>query len=123
MEIAPAAALVGDGTEAGPSPGAPEPDVTQADLDRVYSSSDVQVAPPSLVYPQLPTLPLDTGPESAHLSLMVDEFGHVAQVRLVSTGATIGSRMLVFAAKTWRFSPAIMDGRSVKYLLRVPVEP
>lgn len=123
MEIAPAAALVGDGTEAVPSPGAPEPDIAEADLGRVYSSSDVQVAPPSLVYPQLPTLPLDTGPETTHLSLVVDELGNVVQARLVSTGATIGSRMLVFAAKAWRFSPATVDGRSVKYLLRVPVEP
>lgn len=121
MDVAPVTALVGDGPEAVSPPAAPG--VTEADLGRVYSSGDVQVAPPSLVYPQLPTLPLNTGPETAHLSLVVDELGHVVQARLVSTGGTIGSRMLVFAAKTWRFSPATVDGRSVKYLLRVPVEP
>lgn len=121
MEIAPAAAFVGEGTEAVESLDDPKSVLDAAELGRIYSSSDAEVTPPSLVYPQLPSLRLESGPASAHLSLVVDELGQVVQARLVSTGATVSARMLVFAAKTWKFSPATMDGRSVRYHLRIPI--
>src|SRR5690606_27099076 len=115
--IAPAAALVGPAAEAEAPPGEPGSPATEVDPGLVYSSADPRVAPPSLVYPQLRTLPMDTGPDATHLSLVVDEGGQVIRARLFSTSATVSSRMLVFAAKTWRFAPATMDGRPVKYLL------
>lgn len=123
MEIAPTVALAEDSAEAVESPDGTTSELDAVELGRIYSSSDAQVAPPSLVYPQLPSLRLESGPASAHLSLVVDELGQVVQARLVSTGATVSARMLVFAAKTWKFSPATMDGRSVKYHLRIPIGP
>jgi hypothetical protein len=123
MEIAPTAVFAEEGADAVESLDATKGDLDAAEFGRIYSSNDAEVAPPSLVYPQLPTLLLESGPGSAHLSLVVNELGQVVQVRLVSTGATVSARMLVFAAKTWKFSPATMDGRSVKYHLRIPLGP
>jgi TonB family protein len=74
-----------------------------------------------LVYPQLPQPPVSSfAPGQAYFEILVNEGGTVERVRLMAAQARLQDRMLVSAAKAWRFKPATKDGESVRYLLKVP---
>jgi hypothetical protein len=73
-----------------------------------------------LVHPQLPSEP-EPGPTTGYFDLTVDESGRVVTVRLVSPARRYQERLLVSAAKAWRFRPALLGGRPVKYRMRVPI--
>jgi hypothetical protein len=87
----------------------------------VYSVTDSDVLPAVLVRPVLPATPPPDVPPSqiGTLELVVDENGDVERVRLVSPSNRFHERMLVAHAKTWKFRPAIKDGRPVKFRTRV----
>jgi hypothetical protein len=51
------------------------------------------------------------------MELLIDETGRVERVRLVSEPVRMSDMMLLSGAKTWRFHPALKDGRPVKYRL------
>jgi protein TonB len=110
----------------GHDPGTPaeaEPASAPVPLDAVFSASDVSVEPPMLVYPQLRSEPTaEAMPMPSTIELTVDPSGRVVRVRLdPGRPPTVYDRMLVSAAKTWQFKPAMRDGQPVTYLLRVPV--
>ncbi|MGE0464606.1 MAG: energy transducer TonB [Vicinamibacterales bacterium] len=87
-----------------------------------YTEADADVEPPVLVYPQLPSEPQSAPPADVpHFELLVNERGEVDQVRLRATDARIEERMMVSAAKAWRFRPAMKDGKPVRYRVRVPI--
>ena len=89
--------------------------------DAVYSPSDSAVIPPVLVRPVLPRQPPPGVPESqiGTIELVVDEQGDVEGVRLISPANRFHERMLVSAAKMWKFRPAFKDGHPVRYRARV----
>ena len=89
----------------------------------VFSASDASVEPPTLVYPQLRSAPTaEDPPAPSTIELTVDTSGRVVRVRLdPGRPPTVYDRMLVSAAKTWQFKPAMRDGQPVSYMLRVPV--
>jgi protein TonB len=61
-------------------------------------------------------------PMPSTIELTVDPSGRVVRVRLdPGRPPTLYDRMLVSAAKTWQFKPAMRDGQPVTYVLRVPV--
>jgi len=86
----------------------------------VYSASESQVAPAELRRSQLPKQPV-AGADTGYFDLVVDEAGDVQFVRLISPRNRYQDRMLVAAAKAWKFKPALLDGKPVKYRLRMPV--
>ncbi len=86
----------------------------------MYSTEDATVTPAALVHPQLPSEP-EPGPTTGYFDLTVDESGRVVTVRLVSPARRYQERLLVSAAKAWRFRPALLGGRPVKYRMRVPI--
>ena len=51
------------------------------------------------------------------MELLVDESGDVRHVHLVTTPVRMSDMLLLSNAKTWKFYPAIKDGRPVKYRL------
>ena len=59
------------------------------------------------------------------LELLVNESGEVESVRLQGRPAHLGEALQatvnLSAAKTWRFAPAVKDGRPVKYRKLVQV--
>ena len=61
-----------------------------------------------------------TGP---YVEVLVDETGAVEAVRLrgqAAAGENIyRHRMILAAAKAWEFTPARLDGRPVRYVVRV----
>ena len=90
---------------------------------RVYSNEDTGIDPPVLVSPQLPSEPPEgTAPDAVgFVDLIVNEQGLVDRVSLVSPANRFQERMLVWAAKGWRFRPALRDGVPEKYRTRVRV--
>jgi uncharacterized protein len=87
----------------------------------IYSRADSEVEPPWLLRPQLPKEPAP-GADAGVFEIVVDETGDVEEVRLKSPERRYQERMLVAAAKAWKFRPARLNGEAVKYRLRVPVD-
>ena len=85
--------------------------------DRVYSRSDASVTPPRQVYPALPAHPSPgrRREDLTVLDLVVAADGQVEHVRLRTPPRDVHEFMLVSAAKAWRFEPATVDGRPVRF--------
>jgi len=83
----------------------------------VYSKADAAVTPPQQVYPALPAEPAATSLKRALtvVDLIVAPDGLVERVHLRTTPRTIHEFMLLSAVKAWRFQPAMLDGRPVRF--------
>ena len=105
-----------------PTPGQLNEVATVADAT-VYSRAFPDVKPPVMMPRQItPPDALTPGVETAStLELLVDESGGVERVRLLSRPSPVLATMLLSAAKTWKFKPALNDGRPVKYRLLLDV--
>ena len=82
---------------------------------------DSEVTPAQLVHPRLPSeppegVPLDSLPL---LRIVVSATGEVEQVKLLSGWSGVEASMMVSAVKSWRFEPALRDGRPVRYVKMV----
>ena len=92
--------------------------------DRIYSQADSQVSVPVSVYPKLPNEPVGTrvtGRTLLELTIAAD--GLVERVRMLSAPRNIHEFMLVSAAKAWRFEPARLDGRPVRFRQTLALTP
>jgi TonB family protein len=89
----------------------------------LYTVTDQMVQPPVLARPQMPAQRLEglSREAAGELELVVDANGRVEGARLVPASNRFQDRMMVSAAKTWRFEPATKDGVPVRYRLRVPI--
>lgn len=94
---------------------ASEPGPSTSDL--IYSTADSEVTPPRQVYPALPAEP-PTGYLKRALTLVdlvIAPDGLVERVHLRTPPRDIHEFMLLSAAKAWRFQPALLDGRPVRF--------
>ena len=95
----------------------------------IYSADDQDVSPPVAEYPRLPASPPASVPAESlsTLELLVGEHGEVESVRLTERPRHLAEALLatvnLSAAKTWRFVPALRDGRPVRYRKLVQVWP
>ena len=99
-------------------------DPTERVSDRIYSQSDSQVTVPVSVYPKLPNEP--PGPRVAGrtlLELTIAADGLVERVKMLSAPRNIHEFMFVSAAKAWRFEPARLDGRPVRFRQTLALTP
>jgi outer membrane biosynthesis protein TonB len=89
----------------------------------VYSIASPDVVPPVMMPRQLTPPEAQTSgvKVTSTIELLVDESGGVERVRLLSRPSPILATMLLSAAKTWKFRPALNDGRAVKYRLLIDV--
>ena len=101
---------------------APEDAAAIADAT-VYTRAYLGVMPPVMVTRQLaPPEALSPGLETiSTIEVLVGESGDVEHVKLLSRPSPILATMLLSAAKTWKFRPALNDGHPVRYRLRVDV--
>jgi hypothetical protein len=83
----------------------------------IYSSSDPDVRPPELLFPQLPPPPaVQTPPGTVNkMEVVISEDGSVEHVRLLAGPARLPDMMLLSGAKMWRFKPAARHGEPVRY--------
>ena len=85
----------------------------------VYTKASLDVKPPVLFSPKLPPVP-PVEPDllgTNTMELSIDETGAVQQVLLKSKPVRLPDMLLLSAAKTWQFYPALKEGRPVKYRL------
>jgi len=99
-----------------------EPPIPEIDT-RVYGPRDIDVKPAELTYQQFPSQYIETVPNAhpGQLDILILEDGTVGEVRLRPDSNRLQDRMLISAAKAWRFRPATRAGRPVKYRLMVPI--
>lgn len=86
----------------------------------LYTEADTEVRPPTLIRPQFPKEPA-LAADAGYLELVVDQVGQVETVRLVSPTRRYHDRMIVAAAKAWKFAPARLNGQPVRFLARIPI--
>ena len=86
----------------------------------VYSPANPEVQAPVLIRPQFPKEPAP-GDDTGIFDMLIDENGDVAHVKLISPRRRFHDRMLVAAAKAWKFRPASMNGHPVKYRIRIHI--
>jgi hypothetical protein len=91
--------------------------------DRIYSQADPQVTGPISVYPRLPNEPPGPRVGRTLLELTIAADGLVERVRMLSAPRNIHEFMLVSAAKAWRFEPARLDGRPVRFRQTLALTP
>jgi hypothetical protein len=118
-EATPVPAGVPLALEPAPAPASVEP-VFEESVE-VFTAADSTVTPAVIVRPVLPKeLPPGVPPEQiGTIDVTVDEQGDVLHVKLISPANRYHERMLVSAAKMWKFRPAYKDGRPVRYKTRV----
>ena len=93
----------------------------------IYGPGDADVTPPEVQYPmQLGRVPIGVLPEDlAYVEVVINEEGRVEQVKARQSPQSLDESMVLTmslsAAKTWRFTPALKDGRPVKYRQVLPV--
>jgi len=97
------------------------PTVGTADASAVFASGADGVQPPVMYHPKLPPVaPIDPKVGGTNtMELLIDEGGNVEQVKLVSEPVRMSDMLLLSSAKTWRFHPALKDGKPVKFQLLV----
>jgi TonB family protein len=100
---------------AGPPPAPPVPPA-----DGIYTSATPGITPPVPLRRSIATEPdPSVAQEAGILELVIDEAGSVERVRLVSSSGRFQDRMLLSAAKAWRFKPATLDGKPVRFRTQV----
>ena len=91
------------------------PDVP-ADADRIYTQTDANVTLPLNVYPKFPTQA--AVPDASHrtvLELTIAKDGLVEEVKMLTAPRNIHEFMLLSAVKAWRFEPARVGGRAIRF--------
>ena len=87
--------------------------------ERIYTEADESVTPPAPLSRQLPaTLPFGiTNLTVGTLEMLISREGEVETVKLHTPLNRYHERMIVSAAKAWRYRPASKDGRPVRFRL------
>ena len=120
-----------------PSPPAPASPATTAGPvqpaanQTAPSSNAVSEGPPGVLQPPVAVkqqMPLWYGPKNAvsrpyngKLRVIIDEQGNVEEARIVESVNSIYDSLLVSAARTWKYEPARMDGKPVRYAKMIDI--
>jgi hypothetical protein len=86
----------------------------------MFTAADPDVDPPRITRQQLPRKP-DPGDDTGYFDVVINEMGDVERVQLVSPMRRFQERMLMAAAKAWKFRPALRDGQPVRYRMRIAI--
>jgi len=102
-----------------PAPAARMPVVAATNVPpppRIYAAGDPNVIPPVALNQTLPPFPGQVLiPRTGKLEVVIDESGAVESA-VMSTSVMIAyDRLALAAARSWRFQPATVDGKPVKY--------
>ena len=118
-----------------PPPPAPAPVVAQAPPPappptaapaRVYTAEDRTVVPPMVISQSLPSfrgvMPVE---RVGRLEVVIDETGAVESAVMTATVNNVYDKAALAAARTWRYTPATVNGQPVKFrkLVQITVKP
>jgi hypothetical protein len=95
---------------------------------KVYSGADVDVVPPVAIRQTLPPVPRAAGAPLASggvLEVVISETGTVEYANMRVPISVLYDRMVVAAAREWRFQPAMQMGVPVKYrkMIQIAIKP
>jgi TonB family protein len=99
----------------------PSPAPRAGGAPRVYTGYDPDVTPPVVVDQRMPPLAPELGRRarslnrSAILDIVIDEHGEVLETTLRQSLNPIFDRLLVAAARRWKYRPATKDGVPVRF--------
>jgi hypothetical protein len=98
-------------------PAAPVAVVASAPPARaIYSGAELGVSPPMTLRQVLPPFTLDgNGRRSGVLEVVIDETGDVESAAMRMPISPRYDQIVVAAAKDWKYTPASLNGRPVKY--------
>ncbi len=97
-----------------------------AGRERYYSAADSGVAVPTAIVQVIPPPPGASGVDfsgTAIVELLLSDSGEVVEVHLQQGIHPAYDPVVIAAARTWRYTPAMLDGRPVPFrkLLRIDV--
>ena len=88
----------------------------------IYSQEDGNVVPPEVVRQDFPQYPgRVTFDRAGVLEVVIDTMGAVESASMLEGVEALYNRLLLTAAKNWRYRPARLDGMPVKYRKRIQV--
>ncbi len=83
---------------------------------KIYNAADANVMPPVAMNQALPAYPGQVLiPRSGKIEVVIDESGAVESAVMTGSVTVAYDRLAVTAAKNWRFKPATIDGKPVKF--------
>ena len=94
-------------------PSAPAPEIV-----KIYTADDEGVVPPTSIrqdVPRVPTQVANQSREQGILDVTIDEQGRVVSAQVRLSLHPIYDAQLLAAAREWRYSPAMLNGRPVKF--------
>jgi protein TonB len=100
-----------------PAP-APPVQAPQSNPNRIYSMADKDVIAPTVIRQEMPRLtPAMTSQANDHgvVEIVIDEQGRVTGVTIRQGVHPMYDQQLMSAARDWRYQPASLAGRPVKY--------
>jgi hypothetical protein len=100
-----------------PAP-APAPVVPQPDPNRIYTMNDGDVTAPTIVRQEMPRLlPAikAAAKDRGVIEVVIDELGRVSYAAIRMSVHPMYDAELLSAARDWRYLPASMNGKPVKY--------
>ena len=100
--------------EAAPAPAAP----TAPDPQRVFSMDDDGVALPTPIRQDVPRVPVQVANQTRDrgiLEIVMDEQGRVINATIRVSLHPIYDAQILVAAREWKYSPALVNGRPVKF--------
>src|SRR5262245_28941865 len=103
-------------------PAGPQP---SAESLRIFTSADADTAPPlaqsQRVPPWIPDRAIAGQDFHGTLELLIDETGAVVTATMRASAHPTYNRLLLRAARDWKFTPARHDGKPVRYLKIVEI--
>jgi len=89
---------------------------------RVYTGGETGIVAPAVINQALPPFPGQVViPRNGKLEVTIDELGVVESAVMTSTVSQTYDAMVIAATKTWRYKPATMNGRPVKFRKTVQI--
>jgi len=108
-----------------PPPPAPKPVEAKPvvrPVKAVYTSDDRDVLPPVAVVQRVPKYPANvTRPLQGVVQFVIDENGAVQTPTMPVSIDMSYDGMVISAAKKWQYTPAMLDGKPVKYMKRLTI--
>lgn len=97
---------------------APTPTPAEPDPARIYTLNDSDVVPPVVVRQDIPRLTTAMKPQARSrgvVEIVIDEQGRVSAINVREPVQPMYDAELVSKAREWRYQPATMNGKPVKY--------
>lgn len=106
----------------------PEPEAPKVPVEpQIYTTADARVEPPVPIRQDVPAIPsaiMGMSREKGVVDLVIDEQGRVTSIVLRARVHPVYDTMLMNAAKDWKYKPAMLNGKPVRFrkLLQVTIQ-